>query len=63
MSKEPVVMGVSPGGIDIISVRLERRGSVMMETIDAELRGVSPCGMLMKPAEEPFYVSNMFTRT
>lgn len=50
-------MGVSPGGIDMIPETLERMGSVMMETIDAELRGVSPGGMLMKPSEEPFYVS------
>jgi len=56
-------MGVSPGGIDMIPDTVERRGSVMMETIDAESRGVSPGGMLMKPSEEPSYVSKFVRKT
>lgn len=54
MPRESVEMGVSPGGIDMMPVSVESRGSVMIVTTDSDVgRGVSPGGMLMTGAELP----------
>ena len=51
VSKEPVEMGVSPEGIDMLPETEERIGSVMTETTEVG-SGVSPGGMLIKSPEE-----------